>query len=56
MTARKTGKRKVVKLCGVQGCCPTVTFNRRSIVIRDDNGGKVKLTSHEFDELQKLKK
>ena len=30
------------------GCCPTVEFDTDSIIIKDDFGGKVSLTSAQF--------
>ena len=48
--------REVHTLCGVQGCCPTVSvFDDNSVEITDDFGGKVKLSSAEFQELQGIK-
>ena len=32
-----------------KGCCPTVEFDQESIIIRDDDGGKVSLTPEQFD-------
>ncbi len=51
----KTGdvEKGVVTLCATQGCCPTVDFtNPDEIVLRDDHGGKVKLTRAEWAELK----
>lgn len=31
-----------------KGCCPTVEFAQDSIIIRDDDGGKVSLTPEQF--------
>lgn len=45
-------KNKTIRLCGVQGCCPTVTFKKGEVLIKDDFGGKVKLTKAQFAELQ----
>lgn len=42
-----------VKLCGVQGCCPTVDFtNPDKVVLADDFGGKVQLTPEQWTELK----
>jgi len=42
-----------VKLCGVQGCCPTVDFtNPEKIVLTDDFGGTVQLTHEQWAELK----
>lgn len=46
---------QVVTLCGVQGCCPTVTIEKNKVVITDDNGGEVNLTREEFGELLNIK-
>ena len=43
----------MVKLCGVQGCCPTVDFtNPEKVVLADDFGGKVQLTREQWTELK----
>ncbi|MDO8617324.1 MAG: hypothetical protein Q7N87_00285 [Candidatus Uhrbacteria bacterium] len=49
-------KRKIVTLnCGVEGCCPEVEFiENGEIEIRDDCGGKVKLTKAQWDHLQRI--
>jgi hypothetical protein len=39
---------QVVLLCGVQGCCPTAEFTADGVVLRDDHGGSVRLTSDEW--------
>ncbi len=41
-----------IRLCGVQGCCPTVEVHHGSdkIVITDDDGGKVTLTKEQWRE------
>lgn len=41
-----------VRLCGVQGCCPTVEIHHSSnkVVITDDDGGKVTLTKEQWRE------
>ncbi len=47
-----------VQLCGVQGCCPTVEIYHDSdtIIITDDNGGKITLTKKQWREaLTKVK-
>jgi len=54
MSMPVTGKR-VITLCGAQGCCPTVEIAENGDVeIKDDFGGKVKLTKPQWDELQKM--
>jgi len=48
----------VIRLCGVQGCCPTVKIYHKSgrIVIIDDDGGKVALSKEQWQEaLTKVK-
>ncbi|MBV9143464.1 MAG: hypothetical protein JO115_21555 [Pseudonocardiales bacterium] len=42
---------RVVTLCGVQGCCPTVEFSGLGIVLRDDFGGRVQLTEDQWADL-----
>jgi len=39
--------KKVTLYCGGKKCCPIVTFNKKSINIKDDFGGKVKLTNEQ---------
>jgi len=41
-----------IRLCGVQGCCPTVEIHHgtNTIVINDDYGGKVTLTKEQWRE------
>lgn len=52
--AQATGN-KVVVLCGSQGCCPEVEFDASGEVeIRDDHGGKVRLTKPQWEALQKV--
>lgn len=46
---------KVVTLCGVNNCCPTVTINKGgSHVIRDDFGGSVVLSKEQFEMLKEI--
>lgn len=42
------------KLCGVQGCCPTVEVYSNKVVIIDDDGGKVTLTKEQCKDLVKV--
>lgn len=44
--------KKVVLFCGKDGCCPTVTLLKDGVLIEDDFGGKVKLTSRQFEILK----
>jgi hypothetical protein len=42
----------VIKLCGIGGaCCPTLEFGDAGVVIRDDDGGRVRLSQQEWAEL-----
>jgi hypothetical protein len=42
-----------VTLCAVNNCCPTVDFTKlKSVIIRDDYGGKVKLTREQWQDLK----
>jgi hypothetical protein len=53
MTPQRTPEQGTVKLCGVQGCCPTVDFtNPEKVVLADDFGGKVQLTREQWTELK----
>jgi len=53
MTYQRTPEMGTVKLCGVQGCCPTVDFtNPEKIVLTDDFGGTVQLTHEQWAELK----
>jgi len=53
MISHRTLETGMVKLCGVQGCCPTVDFtNPEKVVLSDDFGGKVQLTSEQWIELK----
>lgn len=45
-------KEIVLRCCGGKKC-PIVTFNKKSITIKDDFGGKVKLTIDQFNMLKK---
>ena len=53
MTNQRISEKGMVKLCGVQGCCPTVDFtNPKKSVLRDDLGGKVQLTRKQWGDLK----
>ena len=53
MTPQRTPEMGTVKLCGVQGCCPTVDFtDPEKVVLADDFGGKVQLTREQWTELK----
>ena len=44
-------ERTVIRLCGVQGCCPTVEIGPDgAAVIRDDGGSQVTLTRDQQNE------
>lgn len=43
---------RIIKLCGVQGCCPELRLDKGEVVIADDFGGSVKLTTAQFDDLK----
>jgi len=42
--------KRVLTLCGTQGCCPTVELDpdNNTVTIKDDFGGTVKLTTDEW--------
>lgn len=40
---------KKVTLCGGSGCCPTVENVDDTYVLKDDFGGKVMLTTEQFE-------
>lgn len=43
----------IVKLCAVNGCCPTVDFtDPKKIVLKDDFGGQVQLTAAQWQDLK----
>jgi hypothetical protein len=44
---------KVMTLCGVAGCCPTVELSEKGALIKDDFGGKVVLNKDEWNDLVK---
>lgn len=53
MTPQRTPEMGTVKLCGVQGCCPTIDFtDSEKVVLQDDFGGKVQLTREQWTELK----
>lgn len=50
---KPTPEKGTVKLCGVQGCCPTVDFtDPEKVVLKDDFGGKVQLTRDQWQDLK----
>lgn len=50
---QQTPEKGTVKLCGVQGCCPTVDFtDSQKVVLRDDFGGQVQLTREQWQDLK----
>ena len=49
----RTPEMGMVKLCGVQGCCPTIDFTHsRKVVLKDDFGGSVQLTRRQWKDLK----
>lgn len=43
----------VVKLCGVQGCCPTIDFtDPKKVVLKDDFGGQIQLTRDQWQNMK----
>jgi hypothetical protein len=40
------------KLCGTQGCCPTVSKAGDKVAIVDDDGGHVTLTKAQWEDLR----
>jgi hypothetical protein len=53
MSHRRTPEKGIVRMCGVQGCCPTIDFtNPLKIVLKDDFGGKVQLTPDQWQDLK----
>lgn len=55
-TIKNNDNIKKIKLCGVEGCCPTVEFKKKSILIKDDFSGKVKLNKDQWNDLIKKSK
>lgn len=50
---QQTTEKGTVKLCGVQGCCPTVDFtDPQKVVLCDDFGGQVQLTRDQWQDLK----
>lgn len=48
----KKGEKRYT-LCGVDGCCPTITLTKGGdYVIKDDFGGNVTLSKTQFDLLK----
>lgn len=41
--------KKVTLYCGDKKCCPVVTFNKKDVTLKDDFGGKVKLTHKQIN-------
>ena len=53
MARKDESEEGIVTLCGTQGCCPTVDFtDPQQVVIKDDFGGKVQLTTGQWDDLK----
>jgi hypothetical protein len=51
--AEPNGNITFIKLCGVQGCCPSVEIRHDSneVVITDDSGNSVTLTKEQWQEV-----
>jgi len=50
---QRTLEKGTVKLCGTQGCCPTVDFtDPQKVVLKDDFGGQVQLTQVQWQDLK----
>lgn len=50
---QRTPEKGTVKLCGVQGCCPSVDFtDPQKVVLKDDFGGQVQLTRDQWQDLK----
>lgn len=45
------GENFKVKLCGVQGCCPELSFDKEGVRIADDFGSAVFLTAAQWQDL-----
>ena len=53
MTNKPVPEKGTIKLCGVHGCCPTIDFtNPEKILLKDDFGGQVQLTSEQWKDLK----
>ena len=44
--------KKITLFCGDKKCCPVVKFNKKTITLTDDFGGKVKLTNDQAKALR----
>lgn len=43
----------IVALCGDRGCCPEIDFTfPGKVILRDDRGGRVKLTMEQWEDLK----
>lgn len=51
--SQRTPEKGIVKLCGVQGCCPTVDFtDPQKVVLKDDFDGQIQLTQDQWQDLK----
>lgn len=51
--SQPTSEEGIVKLCAVNGCCPSVDFtDPNKVVLQDDLGGKVQLSREEWQDLK----
>lgn len=53
MKSQSVPEQGTIKLCGTQGCCPSVDFTSpNKILLKDDFGGQVQLTREQWDDLK----
>lgn len=51
--SQRTPEKGIVKLCGVQGCCPSVDFtDPQMVVLKDDFDGQIQLTQDQWQDLK----
>lgn len=53
LSVGESPEKGIVALCGDKGCCPEVDFTfPGKVILRDDLGGRVKLTMEQWDDLK----
>jgi len=53
MSEDESPEKGIVALCGERGCCPEVDFTfPGKVILRDDLGGRVKLTLEQWEDLK----
>jgi len=53
--SQRTPEKGIVKLCGVQGCCPTIDFtDPQKVVLKDDFDGQIQLTQDQWQDLKAM--